>query len=1246
MENQRWECKIHCLQKPQEDPVKLNPNKIQAPENSLIKISSKGNSTTHVFAKVTAFDKELKNHGLSMEYDMSKVFEFQSNEEVVVEVVQESSCEIHMVEVTCADQYVSRGDMWRFKDNLVGTCTYKKKHMDFSWIHVQVASLYDESGEEMLSGYISENTHVTYRSLSSYTQLFIQIGKEMWENDYEGTENWENFEKVVYQFVKTLFDKWEASKANHDLQIIFFTRLFFEINKYPEYKEEVIQFDCDGRPYLDIYDIVCDGGNITDVKPIIGIMKRRFNKLSLIIEDLEKDYKVEVSSSSTGNFLECINLALDHYTSHFQDRVHYRTGQQIVVVTAGSGMFYVDRELTNLTKHRVLDMGVGADVVCLGSKPLHAAPLFVFQQQQIRKREERIFDRYQVPHWMNMHFYATNNKPRSFVPIIGLTGKDRVNGRIVPFRGPAPSFPGMTLENCTMKQLSQLCDDYDANLMKCPTLHPTSSSSFEINSDQDHHGPVSSLSSDAEIHSSSLGTTPSLDRRRTAAHNPIPESNPFKPSSLPRPITNSRRRWAHVFPSAKPPQKNWHGLSRSLRIEQDEEADHVDWQSLIAPACFPITTDYYPDTRYIDTECKEHPNPLSSTDIKQLQREIIIQRISRGFQIVLNKKNQSKSSLTVSLGDTYHDIKLLDNYTGGTSSGTITVKISKPEKKAQFPETHRIYKYCLLPYLGKLNDIDSSLLNCQSERTTREARVDVNWNKFDLYIHKLIDPDLGDDLRPSIQELSPWKSRYVILPRPDMYFLDHNVSKLHLVERWIVINFYNILFAMNHIKHQDMEQSDLRRGSLSVSMFGHSSAPNSPSYGALEDSCRPRTSTLVDAKSFSFSTGSSEDENLKTDSDKESSKSSVFKLFQKSRSSDLSLDSNELKEFRDSMLTPNSSMKFISVPPKTNLPGHICQPNLPPHTFISSYLVDFVKRTREDVMAEGRVLEFCQELLNKKIIEETIEHNEKPAAPIFINGFYFYNIKPEKPAKEKSIPKILFEVATPDMPNRIEHFFPITDTDVDIQNINAKMGDRKEFFMVDYDSCYHPQHAFGLTVQWDRATAQVIEMGYLSKWRNKAEKSGFQFLQVPLNPFDSPEMGQVPNRMPPEVTPFRAPIDIPIPGADIIAIHDMLYQFGFLHDYPAGVFPSDKIAECDYRKNDFVHLSGIALVRVSYNSGSPVLKWASNAFLGSKKWHPKVFLPNNKKEEKFYQMSFEDLLDRFMLHLKRYFAYLYTDSDV
>ena len=82
--------------------------------------------------------------------------------------------------MTCADQYVSRGDMWTFKESLIKKCTYWKKHMDFSGITVQVRALYDRDGKEMKSGYISADTHVTYRTLSSYTQLFIQVGRYLY----------------------------------------------------------------------------------------------------------------------------------------------------------------------------------------------------------------------------------------------------------------------------------------------------------------------------------------------------------------------------------------------------------------------------------------------------------------------------------------------------------------------------------------------------------------------------------------------------------------------------------------------------------------------------------------------------------------------------------------------------------------------------------------------------------------------------------------------------------------------------------------------------------------------------------------------------------------------------------------------------------------------------------------------------------------------------------------------------------
>jgi hypothetical protein len=92
------------------------------------------------------------------------------------------------------------------------------------------------------------------------------------------------------------------------------------------------------------------------------------------------------STASQGNILEAINVTLNLMQYHFLDRDLHRTGQSIVVISPGCGVFEVNKGLAEITYQRMMDNGIGSDMLSLGLPPLHIAPFFLYNVSLVNER--------------------------------------------------------------------------------------------------------------------------------------------------------------------------------------------------------------------------------------------------------------------------------------------------------------------------------------------------------------------------------------------------------------------------------------------------------------------------------------------------------------------------------------------------------------------------------------------------------------------------------------------------------------------------------------------------------------------------------------------------------------------------------------------------------------------------------------------------------------------------------------------
>ncbi|KAL0933353.1 vacuolar membrane-associated protein iml-1 [Colletotrichum truncatum] len=314
------------------------------------------------------------------------------------------------VELSFKDQYLSRSDMWRLAiGELTERTVYKGQSILFmGTIKAQVTAVYVD-GRKTHSAFFTKDTRPIFRSESARYVLFIQMAREMWDFDSEGSGEI-LFNKVVNGFLPALFKKWAKLKAKHLVSIVLFARVEYDTGLTTELAGNTLhgdyytgtQISGEKRPYKDFYRVVVSEMASGEWTKILYQLKREFNffrrDISLhhqqagsafvpLAEEGSKGVtsnrvKAESSLAMHGNFLEAINLASSQFAHDYIDRDLMRTGISIAVISPGPGVFEVEYESLRRTTEALVGNGIGIDLICVPKMPLHSVPLFRYRNPQ------------------------------------------------------------------------------------------------------------------------------------------------------------------------------------------------------------------------------------------------------------------------------------------------------------------------------------------------------------------------------------------------------------------------------------------------------------------------------------------------------------------------------------------------------------------------------------------------------------------------------------------------------------------------------------------------------------------------------------------------------------------------------------------------------------------------------------------------------------------------------------------------
>lgn len=1193
-----------------EDDVVIDPKEFPDIKiGDILEIYHPDENNSHLLVQVKSFKTTLQQKDIiSVDQGIASLFKLRAYMPVRVEKVDPSEVALDLVELVFKEQYISRSDMWKLRANLLNSSIRFHQNIKALGIRAQVQDLWAD-GVKVTCGVISSDTRVIFRSSTAMVIIFIQMSSEMWEFDTCGDLY---MEKAVNGFLTDLFEKWSDKNICHEVSIILFSRKYYHvqgIEDIPTAAQRRMHTDYTGKIYEDFYRVVAQNIRSDDWRPFLTTVKR-------VVQSYERDIEQHInkvpgmpkghtSKSSQGNVLEAINMAMNVFDNHYINRNFDRTGQLVILITPGAGVFEADRTLYGITKQRMVDYGVGSDMVCLAEQPPHAVPLIIFQDAI--GKDVSYTEKYSIVHWLNYSFYFSRSQKRmlessksTFIP------RMRIPERKIPEEEDSlPSLPRLQTPHPVIlyKQQTGLDDvdedeiyrEYDRKIFQLPEKpkkvvnNPFSPSSLKVKLTTDRrrwthafpHGPHGEVIQTHHQISGSLYVTPSSDSDMIDAYVSPSSSGSSLHNMSSDNLTESE---TNLLSPIVADSKKRVGCAWGITGEQAWSPflqTGVDWKSLTTTACFPVTTDFFPDNSSLELEYSEAPHtmdiPTSDRNIlREIFQELIAQRLIQDFQLVIIPGEElsnlgqrgssnlplvtdaSKNEFVMSCGNTFHKLTLNEELRN------ITVVIYVRRREEPEPRDKLSYYYSLWA-------LDMSEYQLVQNRIYHKSLED-DWNYRDNYICRECSQIRDEDFIFN-QKLKFWSSRYLLLPactstikklQEEDYGGPFDVFQLRdqNAQQLLITAFFKFAEILNKKKAPSKQKLSMETPAAQRKM-SRSSGNATPT--ATQPPQAPTASTIQTVLSnLSFA--------QKDDSQGSPSVPQTpvpDKLTRKS----------PLQNIATAMKAENTGVTFLSAE----------QRNLPPYTFLSHDAVQWVQDNVDTNLSFRQAISILNVMLESKYIQGVFKTAETSKEILY--GYYLYYFPPPEGSagKTKATSAVpgdyldpWFEAAcippqkTATLDNVQWPKWKVMEFEVG----NSPLSERFWRCQLGFQEFYDPNQAFNIELQWVMSTPLALNEMILN-WARRVFPFGLHLIPAIVDPFGSQEDIADPMRK-----AIFIPVDIPpwiSDSQEIVRIQRaILTRFGFIPNNTIGSSPAAYQYSSESSENEmkekFIHVTGHAFV--------------------------------------------------------------------